>query len=200
MARNAEKDQALREKRLNHLLDCALEVIAVKGIGAVSISDIAAAAKISVGNVYHYFKSKDEIFDEILKRGQTAYGEFVTHTASLDLPALEKLHLICSSWLSVRNHWAHTILIHSARLAETSLPGTRSQVTERFTRNLLPVSAIIEQGQREGAVIDGDPLELAFYLVSLIQGLTLQRVPGAEVQAPIRVDGVLKLLDKRNRI
>ncbi|WP_238996626.1 TetR/AcrR family transcriptional regulator [Paenibacillus pinistramenti] len=199
MARNVEKDQILREKRLNHILDCALEVIALKGIGAVSISDIAAAAKVSVGNVYHYFKSKDEIFDEILKRGQTAYGGFVSQTEAMSLPALDKLHLICSSWLSVRNHWAHTILIHSARLAETTLPSTRSQVTERFTRNLDPIRKIMEQGQREGTIIDGDPLELAFYFVSLIQGLTLQRVPGAEVQAPIRAEGVLKLLDKRNR-
>lgn len=194
MARNVEKDQLLREKRLNQILDCALEIIALKGIGAVSISDIAAAAKVSVGNVYHYFKSKDEIFDEILRRGQTEYGEFVDEVQRMDSPAMDKLRLILSSWLALPNHWAHTILIHSARVSETSLPATRSQVTDRFTRNLIPVSRIIEQGQREGAIIDGDPFELAFYFVSLIQGLTLQRMPGAEVQAPIRVEGVLSLL------
>ncbi|AIQ56973.1 TetR/AcrR family transcriptional regulator [Paenibacillus borealis] len=200
MARNAEKDQISREKRLNQILDCALEVIALKGIGSVSINDIAVASKVSVGNIYHYFKSKDEIFDEILRRGQTAYGQFVSETEALELPALDKLSLICSGWLSTRNHWAHTLLIHSARLSETSLPSTRSQVTERFTRNLVPITNIIKQGQKEETIIDGDPLELAFYFVSLIQGLTLQRMPGAEVPAPIRVEGVMHLLDKRKRM
>lgn len=44
----------------------ALAVFARKGYKAAKISDIAAAAGVSVGNLYRYYQSKDEIFNTIL--------------------------------------------------------------------------------------------------------------------------------------
>ncbi len=40
----------------------ALNIFAEKGYESSSISDIAAKANISVGNIYRYYKGKDEIF------------------------------------------------------------------------------------------------------------------------------------------
>lgn len=191
--RNVEKDQQMREKRLAHILESAIEIMAVKGIGSVSIGDIAAAAGVSVGNVYHYFKSKDEIFAELLRRGQTGYGAFVSEVAGRALPAADKLRTISEAWLALGNSWAYTLLIHTARMSETSTDQLRREVTGRFTANLGPVSEIVAQGQREGSVVSGDPTELALYFVSLIQGLTLQRAPGVEVPVGIRAEGVVRL-------
>ncbi|MFD2331000.1 TetR/AcrR family transcriptional regulator [Cohnella sp. GCM10020058] len=191
--RNVEKDQQMREKRLAHILESAIEIMAVKGIGSVSIGDIAAAAGVSVGNVYHYFKSKDEIFAELLKRGQTGYGAFVTEVAGRELPAADKLRAISEAWLALGNSWAYTLLIHTARMSETSTDQLRREVTGRFTANLGPVAEIVSQGQREGSVVPGEPTELALYFVSLIQGLTLQRAPGVEVPVGIRAEGVVRL-------
>ncbi|MFC3799116.1 TetR/AcrR family transcriptional regulator [Cohnella sp. GCM10012308] len=191
--RNVEKDQQMREKRLAHILESAIEIMAVKGIGSVSIGDIAAAAGVSVGNVYHYFKSKDEIFAELLRRGQTGYGAFVSEIAGRQLPAADKLRAISEAWLALGNSWAYTLLIHTARMSETSTDQLRREVTGRFTANLGPVAEIVAQGQREGSVVPGDPTELALYFVSLIQGLTLQRAPGVEVPVGIRAEGVVRL-------
>lgn len=195
--RNVEKDLQQREIRINQILDAALEIIAIKGIGSVSINDIAAAANVSIGNMYHYFKSKDEVFSEILRRGQTAYGELVTQLAASEGEALDKLHELCESWLAVENSWAYTILIHTARLSDTSSEEIRRTVTERFTRNLEPVAEMFSQGQREGRIVAGSPIELAYYFVSLIQGLTLQKMPGAEVPIQSRAEGIVALFTAR---
>lgn len=195
--RNVERDLLQREKRINHILDSALETIAVKGIGSVSINDIAAAASMSIGNMYHYFKSKDEIISEILRRGQTGYGEHVTLIAEQECPALEKLLILCESWLALDNSWAYTILIHTARLSDASSEEIRKAVTERFTNNLGPVAAVMEQGQQEGLVVGGDPLELAYYFVSLIQGLTLQKMPNAEVPIRAQASSIVALFAAR---
>ncbi|WP_336776187.1 TetR/AcrR family transcriptional regulator [Paenibacillus sp. MMO-58] len=195
--RNVEKDLLQREKRINHILDSALETIAVKGIGSVSINDIAAAAGMSIGNMYHYFKSKTEIISEILRRGQTGYGDHVTRIAEQECPALEKLFMLAESWLALENSWAYTILIHTSRLSDASSEEIRKAVTERFTNNLGPVAAMMRQGQQEGHVVSGDPLELAYYFVSLIQGLTLQKVPGAEVPIRARASSIVALFAGR---
>jgi AcrR family transcriptional regulator len=196
--RNVERDLLQREKRINHILDSALEIIAVKGIGSVSINDIVAAAGISTGNMYHYFKSKDEIISEILRRGQTGYGEHVTLIAEQECPALEKLFMLCESWLALDNSWAYTILIHTSRLSDASSEEIRKAVTERFTNNLGPVAAVMKQGQEEGLVISGDPLELAYYFVSLIQGLTLQKMPNAEVPIRAQASSIVALFAARS--
>ncbi|THF82230.1 TetR/AcrR family transcriptional regulator [Cohnella fermenti] len=191
--RNIERDLQVREARINQILNSAIETIAIKGIGSVSINDIAAAANVSIGNVYHYFKSKDEIFAEILRRGQTDYGQHVASLAGSEGNAREKLSLLCESWLAIDNNWAYTILIHTARLSDASSEETRRAVTSRFTNNLEPVAAIMEQGQREGLLVGGSPLELAYYFVSLIQGLTLQRMPGNEVPIRARAESIVAL-------
>ncbi|MBY0219826.1 TetR/AcrR family transcriptional regulator [Paenibacillus illinoisensis] len=196
--RNIEKDLQQREKRINHILDSALEIIALKGIGSVSINHIAAASGMSIGNMYHYFKSKDEIISELLRRGQTRYGEHVSQLAEQPGDALSKLLLLSESWLALENNWAYTILIHTARLSESSSEEIRREVTERFTNNLGPVASIMEQGQQEGLIVGGVPVELAYYFVSLIQGLTLQKMPGAEVPIRAQAKSIVSLFAARH--
>ncbi|NDK54372.1 TetR/AcrR family transcriptional regulator [Pontibacter fetidus] len=58
-----------REQTINKLLTVALRLFALQGFEATSIRTIAADAGISLGLLYNYFKSKDELLDEIFKRG-----------------------------------------------------------------------------------------------------------------------------------
>lgn len=53
-----------------------------------------------VGNIYTYFTSKDEIFSEVLLRGQTMYGRTIAQIADLDIDPREKLFEIAKGWLS----------------------------------------------------------------------------------------------------
>lgn len=49
-------------------MDAACRVIREKGFHQARITDIAQAAGISYGLVYHYFKSKADLFDAILRQ------------------------------------------------------------------------------------------------------------------------------------
>jgi AcrR family transcriptional regulator len=193
--RNVEKDKLMREKRMQHILDCALRVMAVNGFQLTSIQDIASEANVSVGNVYHYFSSKEEIFSEVLRTGQTNYGKYVSEIAAMDIDAVTKLRIIMSFWLSMHTNWAFTILMHTARLSESTPPEIKKAITDRFTANLDPVAAIMQEGINRGTIIDEDPLQLAFYFVSLIQGLTLQRPPDYEVPVDMNVDAMIRLFE-----
>ncbi|MFC3747669.1 TetR/AcrR family transcriptional regulator [Paenibacillus sp. GCM10012306] len=191
--RNVEKDQQLRELRREHILDCSLQVIARRGIDSASVKDIAIEAGLSVGNVYNYFKSKEDIFSAVLQRGQIDYGRQISNQAALAMDAREKLHLICESWIATPENWAFTIMLQSIRTNETVNPQLREAATRRFTANLEPMAEIMRQGQHAGVIIEGDPKELAFYFVSLIQGLTLQLAPGYEIPVKIQAARIVTL-------
>lgn len=69
--------QIKKEEIKNQILNAALYLFAKIGYKETSISDIAKMAKISVGNVYCYYKSKIEIFKEVVPE------EFITLTRDM---------------------------------------------------------------------------------------------------------------------
>ena len=67
MARNARLNQEQRSERSRtQILSAALELFSHQGYRGTSIRDIAEAAGVSTGNVYHQFPDKEAIFRELL--------------------------------------------------------------------------------------------------------------------------------------
>jgi AcrR family transcriptional regulator len=58
--------QEQSEWRRERLLDAALDVFAAKGIAAASMKEVAAAAGVTPGLIYHYFESKDVLATAVL--------------------------------------------------------------------------------------------------------------------------------------
>jgi AcrR family transcriptional regulator len=55
-----------RGKR-ERLIDAANQLVYRQGIEATTLADIAQAAGVPLGNVYYYFKTKDEIIDAVVQ-------------------------------------------------------------------------------------------------------------------------------------
>ena len=53
------KQQAMQTRK--RILNCALELFEKKGYDSVTIQEIADTAHTSVGSIYRYFKSKEEM-------------------------------------------------------------------------------------------------------------------------------------------
>lgn len=56
------------EDRPDEVLDAALRQFVRKGFAATKVEDIATDAGLSKGAVYRYFSSKEEIFEQLVKR------------------------------------------------------------------------------------------------------------------------------------
>src|ERR1700751_2841691 len=51
----------------SRLVNAAVDLAYQNGFGATSLADIAREAKVPLGNVYYYFKTKDEIGEAIIE-------------------------------------------------------------------------------------------------------------------------------------
>lgn len=58
-----------RESTRQRLYEAAVELIAEQGFSATTVDDIALRAKVAKGTVYYNFKSKTELFEELLRHG-----------------------------------------------------------------------------------------------------------------------------------
>jgi TetR/AcrR family transcriptional regulator, repressor of the mexAB-oprM multidrug resistance operon len=62
------RQQIPREERAGDLLDAATALFLANGYVGTTMADISAAAGVARGNVYWYFKSKDDIFAAVMDR------------------------------------------------------------------------------------------------------------------------------------
>ena len=64
--RTAERAGASRDKR-DRLVAAAAELLYRQGVESTTLADIALSADVPLGNVYYYFKTKDEIIDAVVQ-------------------------------------------------------------------------------------------------------------------------------------
>ena len=62
--RRNQEERSERSRR--QILEAALKLFSHRGYGATSVQDIAEAAELSKGNIYHHFPDKETIFRELL--------------------------------------------------------------------------------------------------------------------------------------
>jgi len=63
----AKKRQRRKDERPQEILHAALEVFAEKGFASAQVSEIAKRAGVAKGTVYLYYKTKQEIFEAIVR-------------------------------------------------------------------------------------------------------------------------------------
>ncbi|KAF0847427.1 TetR family transcriptional regulator [Nocardia caishijiensis] len=73
-----------------------------QGIEKTTIADIATAADVPVGNVYYYFKTKDQFVHAVIETHANTLAEIVAKLAPLPGPA-ERLTAMVDSWVNQRD-------------------------------------------------------------------------------------------------
>ena len=93
----AEKKALKRES----ILQTALQLFATQGFHKTTIPDIAGKLKMSVGNLYNYFSSKDILAQEIIKYTSESLGEKIREVNETDASAEEKIHQIVTIYFTM---------------------------------------------------------------------------------------------------
>lgn len=174
--RQEEENQRIKDERREEILKAALQIFARKGLAAARISDIAAAAGLSYGLVYHYFRDKEALFVELVRRAVEG-GVKVTQ-AALDAegPPLERLHALCEEMVEgIRDDPEYLLLVIQAT-TQDSLPESARESTARASQQTYEnFTDLIRQCLAQGQIADGDPRELTELYFAMIQGLALSR-------------------------
>ena len=92
-----------KEKRKEQIMQGALELFSLKGFYNTTIPDIAKALKMSVGNMYNYFKSKDILAKEIIKYISAYLGEKLKEINEQDISTKEKTKQIVKIYFETAN-------------------------------------------------------------------------------------------------
>jgi AcrR family transcriptional regulator len=194
--RTAAAYQQIKDARRETILAAARTVFARNGLAATRIGDISAEAGISQGLLYHYFSNKDALFTAIV---EAALRETAALTAgALQAPGSpwQRLQRLCERMLAgVLEYPEYPLVILQAFTSQAVPEGARAAVEGYGRQALQDIVALIQQGQAEGQVVAGDPVELAVAFTACIQGVALSRLQAGVSEATLpSAETILRLL------
>ena len=163
----------VRELRKNEILEAALHCFSSKGYHLTTVDDIVKACGLSKGAVYHYFKSKEEIFLSLLQRRSDAVLQELAEKLSTIPSPLEKLRywIRNDSTFDLKKKKFMYVHIESWMYA-TDAPHVREQLKKSFDAFFQLTEDIIREGQQLGEIKeDIDPYRAASMFWSLHDGI-----------------------------
>ena len=158
MPKTEEQCKQIREDMRNRILKESSLYFARNGFGDTKIGDLAKHIGIGQGTIYLYFKSKEELFEEIRKSAEnTDEIKKLKALSKLPLPAktkVDKISVEMEKKLKNDEDYVVKITILTQLLLE--------QAETLYKNDLYKVLAtIIRQGQKEGSIVKGDAIYLA---------------------------------------
>ena len=194
--RDSAENERIKDERREQILRAARGLFARKGLAATKIADIAVAAGMSHGLVYHYFPSKEAVYAAIVERA--LQGAARVTAAALERPGSpwDRLRWVCEQMLAgVRDAPEYTLIIIQALVSE-AIPEELQAALRRHGSQPFPnLLALVRQGQEAGQVVAGDPGELTVTYLATIQGLAISGLAGEEGRRHFpSADTVLRLL------
>lgn len=138
-----------KKNREKDIFKAAVKVIKENGFHKAKMSDVAKAAGISYGLVYHYFQSKEDLFDSIVSRWWNRLFQLESSLREYDLPLADKLRSIVSYFLDAyqRDPALVTVFVSEFSYTTSKLNAKRLEYSIKF---LDRVDAIMEEGQVVG--------------------------------------------------
>ncbi|MET0838007.1 MAG: TetR/AcrR family transcriptional regulator, partial [Marmoricola sp.] len=129
--------EAPAQTRRGELLDIAAKLFAERGFKNTTVRDIADAAGILSGSLYHHFDSKEAMVDELLDSFQTALWEEYDAIETSDRTPKEKLEAVVRvSFDAIDQHHSEVAIFQNdaAYLAGFERFGYLAERNERFER------------------------------------------------------------------
>lgn len=167
----SRQKQAIEMKE--KIQETAMRLFNDKGFTAVSMENIAQEAGCSVGNIYNYFKTKDELSVAMTDNVDMAYAE-IEKTYAKDKKGRAMDHLLDfveqTLKISANDRMLYPCFIHSIKYPESGLLKIKPERTYfRMLKDLL--SKCVEEGSISSYV---DLDELVHRLVVIHRGLLIE--------------------------
>jgi AcrR family transcriptional regulator len=176
MPRNQAQNEQIRANRRVQILEAARGVFAQDGYHAANVSDVAAAAGVSQGTVYHYFASKEELLMAVYEDWETTNLDREIDAALAAAPTFAgKLAALARS-AGKRVEGSGQLL--NAQVEFWSHIPRHEAIRERFRTLFANLGAelaqLIRAGMEAGEFRRVDPDSLARLLIAAYDGLIVQ--------------------------
>jgi AcrR family transcriptional regulator len=167
------------------ILDAAVRVFARQGFHATRVADIADQAGVAYGLVYHYFKSKDEVLNELFsERWSLLLAAIEEADRDAGLAPRAKLEAVAGFIVESYRHDPELMQVIIVEVTRAANSFGRTHLAE-IRRAYDSIARIVAEGQESGAFrgdVDPDFASMSFYgaIEQLLSGWIFELIPASD--------------------
>jgi AcrR family transcriptional regulator len=169
------------------LLEAARALFANQGYDGTSIKEITTQARANLGAVTYHFGSKETLYNEALRTLTTPLSKQLAELQSDHRVPLERIETFMRGYFT---HLAANPELPALLLQELAL---HRPIPLPFREVMRPLFGLltenIAEGQRDGSIVEGDPILLAVSVISqpayvLVMRDALREIAGVRIEDP----------------
>ena len=178
MPRTPEQYEAMRLATRTKIQTAAMRLFVRQGYGSTNVQHIADQAGISTGLLYRHYQTKDQLFEELVQFALTGLEKLIAKFQNSDEPAEELVRFANEVYidLSTGDDLGHLLLLMTQSFFSTEADDRKAALKQIHSELLEATAALIDQGQRQGKLREGNAFEMAQYFFSSKQGLAMLKV------------------------
>ncbi|QOY37290.1 TetR/AcrR family transcriptional regulator [Anaerobacillus isosaccharinicus] len=158
--------------RRQQIIEAAKHCIVTKGLPHFSIKDIAKAANLSTGVIYHYFENKDDLLVDVLKDSFSNTEKLVKETVDAASNYNNKMKAYLETVAKVPDENPDFYIILLNYLAQAPYNEELKRIISRFFQNLGRfIEGILQIGYKEGVIKKIEKGTAANLILSQAMGL-----------------------------
>ena len=173
-----------KEKRRLEILYAGLTLFIQKGYTGTKIKDIAGAVGMSVGLLFHYFASKEELYEELIHLGIEGPLSALDTRGQEPLAFFETTAEWILNQIQVEPFFAKMFVLMMQSFSSEDVPKGAKEMLKSFNI-YAPTAEIMRAGQQNGSIREGDPLALAVAYWCAIQGIAENQALLAGMPCPM---------------
>lgn len=168
------KKEAVALKNLGLILEATLTLGNRKGFRAMSMRDLSQASGLSMGALYDYFATKDELLEMIQAAGRRITGRVLRDSMTAEQDPAQNLAGVIQSHIylsEIMQDWFFFSYMEARHLGESEKQ--KAMASEQYTERLL--AKIIRRGNRQGVFAVAKPNLTAALIKATVQDWYLKR-------------------------
>ena len=174
--------QAVDKRR--QILDAAIRVFARQGFNACRVSDIADEAGVAYGLVYHYFKSKDQVLNELFTERWSLLLAAIEEVDGQSLTGREKLDAVAGFIIDSYRYEPELMKVIIVEVTRAANSFGRTHLPE-IRRAYDLIAKIVTDAEAAGEFrndVDPEFASMWFYgaIEQLLSGWVFALIPGGD--------------------
>ena len=177
MPRTKEQFEEMRNATKEKIQAAAMELFARKGLAATNVQEIADTADISIGLLYRHYKTKEELFYELVDFAHKGLMELNLRLQSDASPRELIKQIIKEVYndLAVNNDFINLMILLTQAVLQREEGSKLSGLLDQDYIMIQALAGLIRLGQEAGEFRRGDPYEMSVFFFSAVQGLAISK-------------------------
>lgn len=183
-------------KNLERIFSAALSISNAKGFQAMSMRDLSRESGISMGALYAYFSSKEELLTMLQNQRRTLIGSILNHQIEAQKTPREQL------WAAIKTHlflseimqpWFYFSFMEAKNLSRKEKQ--KAIAADRYTDET--IQGILDRGCEQGVFAKRDTVIAAGMIKAMLQSWYLKRTSfrSRRISVDSYADGVIECVE-----